>query len=368
MSGILVVIEDRAGGIARISWEALAAGQQLAAQLRLPVSAADIGAETKSLATEVAAHPLAKVVCVEHPLLAHYTADGFTLALEQLIRAESPAYIVFPHTYQVRDYAPALAARFGQSLIGDVVAIDDGPVFMRQLMQGRLNGIYRHTGNGPCFLSVQAGAFRAESVAEQLDSGSRSSHGTASVAPCSYQGMTSVVPKMPLNEDGALAPEETASSLTAVSIFTPTLDPDRIRTRPGEPFRGGTQTVDLGSAQRIVSVGRGIKDAANIPLVQELATALGAELAASRPICDSGWLPIERQVGSSGHTVSPKLYLAVGISGAIQHLVGMKGSQCVVAINKDSDAPIFEVADYGIVGDLFEVVPALIAAVKAAKR
>jgi electron transfer flavoprotein alpha subunit len=199
------------------------------------------------------------------------------------------------------------------------------PVFTRQLMQGRLNGVYRHTGSGPCFLSVQAGAFRADTP-------------------------------------------DLASTSAAVSVFTPTLEPTQIRTRPGEPFRGGTQTIDLGSALRIVSVGRGIKDAANISLVQELATALGAELAASRPICDAGWLPIERQVGSSGHTVSPKLYLAVGISGAIQHLVGMKGSQCVVAINKDPDAPIFEIADYGIVGDLFEVVPALIVAIKAAKQ
>ena len=125
--------------------------------------------------------------------------------------------------------------------------------------------------------------------------------------------------------------------------------------------------MDLGAAEIIVSVGRGIKEADNIPLVQKLADALGAELAASRPICDAGWLPMERQVGSSGQTVAPKMYLAVGISGAIQHLVGMKGSRTVVAINKDPNAPIFEIADYGIVGDLFQVVPELIDAVQKAK-
>jgi electron transfer flavoprotein alpha subunit len=190
-------------------------------------------------------------------------------------------------------------------------------------MQGRLNGEYSHSGNGTCFVSVQSGAFRADQ---------------AESAPAS------------------------------IEIFTPKIEQAQIRTKPGQPFRGSAQTVDLGSAQFIVSVGRGIKEADNLPIVQELATALGAELAASRPICDNGWLPIERQVGSSGQTVSPKLYLAVGISGAIQHLVGMKGSQCVVAINKDSDAPIFEIADYGIVGDLFEVVPALTEAVKSAKH
>jgi electron transfer flavoprotein alpha subunit len=330
MSSILVVLEQRQARIASISFEAIAAAKQLAAQSGVPVSAVLIGAETELLASEVAARGLGKVIRVEHQLLAQYTADGFTLALHQLIQSESPTYVVLPHTYQVRDYAPALAARLGQTLISDVVAIsaaaeNAGPVFTRQLLQGRLNGDYRPTGTGPCFISVQAGAFRAE----------------------------------------APSPDATAAS---IEVFTPTIDPTQIRTKPGEPYRGSSQTVDLGSAQLIVSVGRGIKDAENIPLVQQLATALGAELAASRPICDNGWLSMDHQVGSSGQTVSPKLYLAVGISGAIQHLVGMKGSQCIVAINKDPDAPIFEVADYGIVGDLFEVVPALTEAIKAARQ
>ena len=282
-----------------------------------------LGAATESLASEAAAKGVSKVVRVEHLLLAQYTADGFIAALHQLTQSEAPACVVFPHTYQVRDYAPALAARLGEVLISDVVAIGDGPTFTRQLMQGRLTGSYRHTGNGPCLISVQAGAFRAEAV---------------------------------------------AGGSAEITSFTPAMEAGQIRTKPGTPFRGSAQTVDLGSAQMIVSVGRGIKEAENLPLVQELASALGAELAASRPICDNGWLPMERQVGSSGQTVAPKLYLAVGISGAIQHLVGMKGSQCIVAINKDPEAPIFEVADYGIAGDLFEVVPALTEALKAANR
>jgi electron transfer flavoprotein alpha subunit len=325
MSGVLVVIEQKENRISRISWEALAAGQRLAALNGAPVTAVLLGQDASALAVEVAAHPVTKVLRLEHALLAQYTPDAFTLALQQLIKKEAPAAVVLPHTYQVRDYAPALAARLGQVLISDVVDMGQGPVFTRQLMQGRLNGEYKPAGGGPCLVSVQAGAFRTEAV-----------EATANPAP--------------------------------IETFNPALEAAQIRTKPGLPFRGSSQTVDLGSAQLIVSVGRGIKEAENLSLVQDLATALGAELAASRPICDNGWLPMERQVGSSGQTVAPKLYLAVGISGAIQHLVGMKGSQCIVAINKDPDAPIFEVADYGIVGDLFEVVPALTEAIKAARQ
>lgn len=323
MSGIYVVLEDRSGRFSRISWEAIAAANVLAAQSGTKPTAIVIGAQTEALANEAATKGVARVVRIEHPLLAQYTSDGFTHALEQFIRAESPDHLVFPHSYQTRDYVPALAARLGRVLIGDVTAITEGATFFRSLMQGRLSGSYKAAGSGPCFVSVQSGAFRAEA---------------------------------------------SESSPAQITTFTPTIEAAQIRTKPGDPFRGTAQTVDLGSAPLIVAVGRGIKEADNLPLVQDLASALGAELAASRPICDNGWLPIERQVGSSGQTVAPKLYLAVGISGAIQHLVGMKGSQCIIAINKDAEAPIFEVADYGIVGDLFEVVPALTEAIKSARQ
>lgn len=324
MSGVLVIMEQHAGQWNKMSFEALAAGQSLAASLRLDCSAAVLGESTELLAKELALKKLSKIYTVDHVLLKDYSADGYVSALEQLMKQTCPAYVVFPHTYQVRDFAPALATRFQQVLISDVIALHEGPTFVRQLMQGKMNADYRPTNSGkaPCFLSVQAGTFRADTTEP----------GTATV-----------------------------------EAFAPTLEAAHIRAISGERFREAAQTVDLSAAPLIVSVGRGIGEQDNIGLVQELASALGAELAASRPICDNGWLPMERQVGSSGQTVSPKLYLAVGISGAIQHLVGMKGSKAVIAINKDENAPIFEVADYGIVGDLFEIVPALTKAIQAAK-
>ena len=326
MSGVLVVMEQHAGTWNKMSFEALSAGIDLAASLGITCNTAVLGemitAGWRSNGTQAG-----PVHYVDHPLLKEYTADGYVTAVEQLVKQLQPDYVLFPHTYQVRDFAPALATRFQQVLISDVIAIHvsdgtAGPVFVRQLLQGKLNADYRQTGSGPCFVSVQAGSFRAD---------------------------------------------ETPGEAPAVKTFTPTIDSTQIRNKPGERFRESTQTVDLSSAPVIVSVGRGIGEQDNIGIVEELATALGAELAASRPICDNGWLPMERQVGSSGQTVAPKLYLAVGISGAIQHLVGMKGSKSIIAINKDENAPIFEVADYGVVGDLFEIVPALTKAIQAAK-
>ncbi len=325
MSGVLVIMEQRGGAWNRMSWETLAAGQQLAAAMSKDVYGAVAGSSLDALGAELGQKKLAKANIVDHALLKDYTADGFASALEQLIRAHSPSVVLFPHSYQVRDFAPKLAARFGQTLISDVISFRvDGntPVFARQLFQGKLNADFRPAGAGPFFASIQAGAFRAES----LEAGS---------AP--------------------------------VEKFAAQLEASQIRSTPHEPFRESARAVDLTAAELIVSVGRGIKEKDNIHIVEELAKVLGAELAASRPICDNGWLPMERQVGSSGQTVSPKVYMAVGISGAIQHLVGMKGAKTIIAINKDANAPIFEVADYGIIGDLFEVVPALVAEVKKAK-
>ncbi len=284
-----------------------------------------VGEGVGNLAAGLAGWKLAKIYAVSHPLLKNYTADGYTAALEALIRKDAPALVLFPHTYRVRDFAPKLATRFGQVLVSDSIGckVEGGSaVFARQLFQGKLNADVKPAGAGPFFASMQAGAYRGDA----LEAGE-----------------------------------------SAVESFTPELSASQIRQAPEEPFRESARAVDLTAADIIVSVGRGIKEKENIPIVEELAKALGAELAASRPICDNGWLPMERQVGSSGQTVSPKVYFAVGISGAIQHLVGMKGAKTIVAINKDANAPIFEVADYGIVGDLFEVVPALVEEVKKAK-
>jgi electron transfer flavoprotein alpha subunit len=322
---ILVVLEQQAGQWHRMSWETLAAAQQLGAALGEPVEAAIAGKGIGALANEAAAKKLAKVWAVEHDLLDSYTADGYTAALEQLVRKTQPKLVLFPHTYQVRDFAPKLATRFSQVLVSDVIAarVESGALtLVRQFFQGKLSGDMRVSGAGPIFASLQAGAWRADS----LESGS-----------------------------------------AAAEAFAPMLDAGQIRQKPEAPFREAARAVDLTAAEIIVSVGRGIREQSNLPVVEDLAQAFGAELAASRPICDAGWLPMERQVGSSGQTVAPKLYIAVGISGAIQHLVGMKGAKTIVAINKDSNAPIFEVADYGIVGDLFEVAPALAAEVRKAK-
>jgi electron transfer flavoprotein alpha subunit len=316
---ILVIAEQRDGKLNRASLETLAAAQALAAG-SMPIKVAVLGGEARGVASELATGGVAEVLLAQSPALAIYTPDAFTLALGTLIGNAAPAFVLLPHTYQTRDFAPMLAARLRKPLISDVTAIHGSgaqATFVRPMFQGKLSAEVRPRGDAPFFVTCQIGSFRADAV-----------------------------------QTGAAAP------ITEVAV---TIDAAAIRQKPEAPFQEAKQAVDLSQAERIVAVGRGIKSQEHIALAEKLAQAMRAEVAASRPICDNGWLPMERQIGSSGQTVAPKLYVALGISGAIQHLVGMKGARTIVAINKDADAPIFEVADYGIVGDLFEIVPALTA-------
>jgi electron transfer flavoprotein alpha subunit len=308
---ILVVAEHRDGTLNRATLETIAAAQTAGG----PVKVAVLGSGVDEIARQLAAADVAEVIVVDDPALQQYTADGVVLALAQVIEAEKPERVFLPHTYQTRDFAPALAARVGRSLVTDCVAVK-GTGYVRPVFQGKLQADV--AVDGPHIATFQIGSYRADAM--------KSGAGPA------------------------------ATRKAAISI-----DSSKIRQKPEAPFKEAKQAVDLSQAERIVAVGRGIKGQEHVQIAQDLAKAMGAELAASRPICDAGWLPMDRQIGSSGQTVAPKLYVALGISGAIQHLVGMKGSRTIVAINKDPEAPIFEIADYGIVGDLFEIVPAMIA-------
>ena len=326
---ILVIAEQRNGKLNRASWETIAAAQALAALSAdaspetggMPIKLAVFGQTVRDLANELAAARAAEVLFAEHPALATYTPDAFATAIQGVTEQEAPTFVLLPHTYQTRDLAPLVAARLRKSLITDVTGISGAgadPLFTRPMFQGKLAAQVKPVGEPPFFVTFQIGAFRADAV-------------------------------------------KRGAGAAAVRKADAAVDAGAIRQKPEAPFKEAKQAVDLSQAERIVAIGRGIKAQEHLKIAEQLAQALGAEIAASRPICDAGWLPMDRQIGSSGQTVAPKLYLALGISGAIQHLVGMKGARTIVAINKDADAPIFEVADYGIVGDLFEIVPAMIA-------
>ena len=311
---ILVIAEQKDGKLNRASVETIAAAQQLSMPVKIAVAGQNVGAVANELAQ------YGEVIAVDHAALSQYTPDAFVQALQQVITQAAPAIVMLPHTYQTRDFSPTLATRLDRALVTDVIGVKDGgtPAFSRPMFQGKLTADVHPQGPAPHFITIQIGAFRADAAKKAA----------------------------------------AAATVTAASV---TIDESKLRQKPEAPFQEAKQAVDLSQAERIVAVGRGIKSQENIAVAEQLAKAFGAELAASRPICDNGWLPMERQIGSSGQTVAPKLYVALGISGAIQHLVGMKGSRTIVAINKDAGAPIFEVADYGIQGDLFELAPAIIA-------
>jgi electron transfer flavoprotein alpha subunit len=325
---ILLVTEQRHSKWNLTSFETLVAAKRIAQHTNGKVTGVVIGRDLGALADELSSSQLDDVLIVEHDLLDKYTPDGYSLALKQVIESVKPDLVLLPHTYQVRDFAPKLAASLQRSMIDDCIGYryeNSTLVFVRQMFQGRSIADVIFTGNAPWIVSFQAGAFRAdETIAQSVGNG-------------------------------------------IVRRFDVDLEPEQIRTKPEEPFREGKQAVDLAKASVLVSVGRGIKAPENLVMVQKLAALLGAELSGSRPVCDEGWLSMDRQVGSSGQTVAPKLYLALGISGAIQHVVGIKGARTIAAINKDANAPIFKIADYGVVGDIFEVVPALIKALEREK-
>jgi electron transfer flavoprotein alpha subunit len=324
---ILVVVEQREGKLNRVSMETLTGAQALASETGWTLEAAVAGGGVGEIANEIATTKVAKVYDLESSKLEPYTPDGFVAALKQFIEQKQPTLILMPHTYQVRDFAPKLAAALNRGLISDAVGYkyEGGKLlFTRQMFQGKFAADVGFVGGAPYFATFQNGAFRGDQV----------------------------------QQGDAAAPVETVNVEVADGV---------VRNKPEAPFKEAKQAVDLTQAEIIVAVGRGIKEQKNIEIAKQLAEALGGEIAASRPICDSGWLPMDRQVGSSGQTVAPKLYFALGISGAIQHVVGMKGARTIIAVNKDSEAPIFEIADIAVVGNLFDIVPPLIEEVKKAK-
>jgi electron transfer flavoprotein alpha subunit len=320
---ILVFIEHKDCVLNKVSLEAIAAAQSIGKDLGLKVFAVIPCDKDCALASEIAQYNLEKVIVAKNEKLNIYTPDGYADAFEQIIKQTNPQYVVMAHTYQVRDFAPKVAARFGKEVVGDCIRYTNNGgklTLTRRIFLGKLDADVSIGGDAPYFVTFQSGAFRGDNA-----------------------------------EKG--------------SAQTETMDVNvgEIRMQPEEPFQEAKASIDLTKSNIIVAVGRGIKSQENIAVAQGLADALGADLAASRPICDAEWLPIDRQIGSSGQTVAPKVYIALGISGAIQHIVGMKNAGTIVAINKDSEAPIFDIADYGIVGDLFEVVPVMVEEIKKAK-
>src|SRR5215204_184019 len=320
---ILVFIEHKNCVLNKTSLEAIAGAQAIGKDLGLKATAVIPCGGECPLVQEIAAYDLEKVIVAKNEKLGTYTPDGYADAWEQAVKATNPQYVVMSHTYQVRDFAPKVAARLGREVVGDVIRYrsEGGKlVLTRRIFLGKLDADVTVGGDAPYFITFQSGAFRGDNAAKG-----------------------------------------------AAAIETMDVQVGDVRMTPEEPFQEAKASVDLTKSDIIVAVGRGIKSQENIAVAQQLADALGADLAASRPICDNEWLPIDRQIGSSGQTVAPKVYIALGISGAIQHIVGMKNAGTIVAVNKDAEAPIFDIADYGIVGDLFEAVPVMIEEIKKAR-
>jgi len=325
MKEIIVLAEHRRGELRDVTWEMLSKGRQLAESLGAEIGVALLGKGVNHLAE--ALKPKAnKVFLFEDERLEFYNSETYEKVLTQLITERKPFLTLIGHTAMGMDFAPALAARLKMPLATDCIGIDvAGETFSltRQLYAGKVNGAVSFLKKGPYMVTVRSGAFPV------LDKDS-------------LPGEMVPLPS-PLTDEG-------------------------LAKRFLEYVEAAVGEVDITQADILVSVGRGIKEADNIPMVKELAEALGGTLSCSRPVVDKKWLPKDRQVGTSGKTVKPKVYIAIGISGAFQHIAGIKGASTIIAINKDPKAPIFGVAQYGIVADLFKIVPVLKQKVKELRK
>ena len=316
---ILVILENQRGNIHAFSKEAVVAGQSLASKLGMELSILCMGENANSLKEQASDYKAKNVIFAEHEMVSTYSADGYSKVLSDIIKDVSPKYVIMGHSYMVRDFLPRVSAKLDIPFVSDIISVTydgDKPVFARQVFNAKLaTNIQTDPNSSTTLLSFQSAAFSSDDI--EL--------GGSDAAP----------------------------------VFEVNLNSDDIKSSSEPEFQESSSGVDLTAANVIVSVGRGIESQDNIPMVESLAEAMGAEIASSRPVVDMGWLPSYRQVGSSGQVVSPNLYFSVGISGAIQHVVGMKGSKNIIAINKDEEAPIFEIADYAVIGDLMEIVPKL---------
>lgn len=325
--GVLIVGETSGGALRPVSLEMVTAGRNIAAALGRPLVAALFGATIAEAAQELAHTGVGRVVVADDSRLATYTADAATAVLVDIVRRVDPVAVLIPGTTAGRDYAPRVAARLRTGLAADCVdlSVEQGAVIaVRPVLGGRVQTAVNLAGSQPQMATVRPGSFEKAGRA----------------------GAAAEIETIPVNLTEA----------------------DQRVTVRGILQEESSAAARLSEAKVIVSGGRGLKEPQNFALIEELAAELGAAVGASRAVVDAGWRPHQEQVGQTGQTVAPRLYIAVGISGAVQHLVGMQGADYIVAINRDPDAPIFKVASFGIVGDLFEVVPAVISELRAARR
>ncbi|MEE8349004.1 MAG: electron transfer flavoprotein subunit alpha/FixB family protein [Acidobacteriota bacterium] len=314
---IYVLIDHSQGEIRTTSLESLVTGQRMAEDSGFSLHALILGHQVRSLADQLATRKVESVVWVDDPKLRDYDPDVYCEALSQILTENPPHILLMGHIYQNIDLAPKLAAAINKGLVTDCIGyrkVEEGFVFVRQMFRNKLNADVQIRSASPWIVTLQPGSATVDDL-----------------------------------EEGSAEVVERSADLSTVEVRRKSLE-------AFEPIKG---KVDLSKAESIIGVGRGIKKEENLKIIEALAEALDAEVAASRPVVDNEWLTRDRQIGSSGQTVAPRLYVACGISGAIQHIVGMKNSNCIVAINSDPNAPIFNIASYGIVGDLFEIVPAL---------